>query len=171
MRACRARTYFMSDLIGCAPDSSGLGFFCLRFLPTMRRGDGRRQFRSQKFAHIWVTTCFRDSPKKPLILTFFENIENMARTTHSMCCPTRRSIIERSALARCNMLIIRSKKDQGQRQERPRTKTTKTTTCRHQHTTPHHTNKARAHDMTRQGTTKKQRHTRTRTCICTRTCI
>ena len=48
-----------------------------------------------KFAHIWVITCFRGSPKKPLDLTFIENGAS--------------SIIERSALARCNVLIIRNR--------------------------------------------------------------
>ena len=44
-----------------------------------------------KFAHIWVITCFRGSPKKPLDLTY---VENGARTTHSMHCLTRRSSYE-----------------------------------------------------------------------------
>ena len=35
-----------------------------------------------------------------------------------MHCLTRRSIIERSPLAHCNILIIRSRKDQGQRRPR-----------------------------------------------------
>ena len=48
-----------------------------------------------KFAHIWIITCFRGSPKKPLDLTYFENGAS--------------SIIERSALARCNVLIIRNR--------------------------------------------------------------
>ena len=48
-----------------------------------------------KFAHIWVITCFRGSPKKPLDPTFFENGAS--------------SIIERSALARYNVLIIRNR--------------------------------------------------------------
>ena len=51
-----------------------------------------------KFAHMWIITCFRGSPKKPLDLTYIENIENGAS-----------SIIERSALARCNVLIIRNR--------------------------------------------------------------
>ena len=44
--------------------------------------------------HRFITS-FRGSPKKPLDLTFFENGAS--------------SIIERSALARCNVLIIRNK--------------------------------------------------------------
>ena len=52
-------------------------------------------FRLPKFAHIWVITCFRGSPKKALDLTYIENGAS--------------SIIERSALARCNVLIIRNK--------------------------------------------------------------
>ena len=48
-----------------------------------------------KFAHIRDITCFRGSPKKPLDLTFFENGVS--------------SIIERSALARCNVLTIRNR--------------------------------------------------------------
>ena len=48
-----------------------------------------------KFAHIRDITCFRGSPKKPLDLTFFENGAS--------------SIIERSALARCNVLIMRKR--------------------------------------------------------------
>ena len=47
------------------------------------------------FAHIRVITCFRGSQKKPLDLTCIENGAS--------------SIIERSALARCNVLIIRNK--------------------------------------------------------------
>ena len=89
------------------------------------------------FGHIWVTTCFTGSPKKPLDLTYFEN---GARTTHSMYCPTRRSIIESSALACCKKLIIRP-----------------------HHTTPpnHPTNNQQraAHDMTRHHTTKKHKDT------------
>ena len=48
-----------------------------------------------KFSHIWDITCFRGSPKKPLDLTFIENGAS--------------SNIERSALARCNVHIIRNR--------------------------------------------------------------
>ena len=97
------------------------------------------------------------------------------------------SIIERSALARCNVLIIRSKKRHStddlfsdiraisfllfllsiflwRRKERDhdtRTKTTTTTTCRQHHTTPNHTTTQRraADDITRHHTTNKKTHT------------
>ena len=48
-----------------------------------------------KFAHTWVITCFRGSPKKRLDLAHIENGAS--------------SIIERSALARYNVLIIRNR--------------------------------------------------------------
>ena len=113
-------------------------------------------------------TCFRGSPKKPLDLAYFENEAS--------------SIIERSALALCNVLIIRNKNtlqtirsatfapflscsffflffyDDAMRG------TTTTTTCRQHHTTPNQQRRA-THDVTRHHTTKK-RHTRTRTCTC-----
>ena len=108
-----------------------------------------------KFAHIWVITCFRSSPKKPLDLTYFEN---GTKTTHSMHCPTRRSITERSALARC--------KTHHTKQGGPRTKTTTTTTCQQQHTTPNHpttqppnNQQCAAREMTQHHTTKKHKDT------------
>ena len=81
----------------------------------------------------------------------------------------RRSIIERSALARCNTLIIRSRKDHGQghRDNNTSHHTTPHHTTPHHttphHTTPHHTthptnqptNQRRAaRDMTRHHTTQ-----------------
>ena len=44
---------------------------------------------------MWAITCFRGSPKKPLDLTFFEDGAS--------------SIIERSARARCTVLIMRNR--------------------------------------------------------------
>ena len=67
----------------------------------------------------------------------------------------------------------RNDRDQGQgppRQRHVDNNTPRHTTPHHtpHHTTPHHTNQRRAaHDMT---TKKTQRHTRTPTCICPRTC-
>ena len=108
--------------------------------------------------------------KKPLDLTYFEKGAS--------------SIIERSALARCNVLIIRNKStlqticsatfapflscsvfflffyDHAMRG------TTTTTTCRQHQTTPHHPQRRVTHDVTRHHTTKKKRRTRTRTCTC-----
>ena len=72
------------------------------------------------------------------------------------------SIIERSALARCNVLIIRNSSYEAR-------KNTLQTICSATFApfTPHHTP---LHHQ-RHHTTKKQRHTRTRTCKCTCICI
>ena len=90
------------------------------------------------------------------------------RMERGQLIPTRRSIIGRSALARCNILIMRSRKDQGQgppRQRHVDNNTPHHTTPHHttHHTTPQPTNQPRAaHDMTRHNDKKKQKHTRTR---------
>ena len=136
-----------------------------------------------KFAHIWVITCFRGSPKNPLDLTYIEIGAS--------------SIIERSALAHCNVLIIRNRntlqticsatfapflscsfffflfydddaltRTTTQRQRPPRQ--------RHvDNTTPHPTTQPTTTRDTRHDTAphnKKKRHTRTRTCFCTCMC-
>ena len=84
-------------------------------------------FSLPKFAHVGLPRGQRFTKSNHWILPI---LRMGASSTHSMHCPTRRSIIGRSALVRCKKPIIRSRKDQ------PRTRTTTTTT---DHTTPHHT--------------------------------
>ena len=106
-----------------------------------------------KFAHMWVITCFRGSPKKPLDLTYFEN---GTRTTHSMYCPTRRSII-------CPLQKTHHTKLEG-----PRTKEHHDNDIPPNHPT---NNEQRAHDMTRLHTTNKHKNTHVHSHACIYTCL
>ena len=100
-----------------------------------------------KICLIWVITYFRGSPKKPLDLTYFEN----GRGQHIPCTV---QLDAQSLNAPLLPVAIYSSHEAG--------RTTTTTICRQQHTTPtpHHTqppNQQRtAHDMTRHFTTKNK---------------
>ena len=117
---------------------------------------------------MWVITCFKRSPKKPLDLPYVKK--------------KAKSIIKRSALARCNVLIKRNKNtlqttcsatfapflscsfffyfSMTTQLEGPRHKD-KDHHDNDMSTAPHHT---RTTKQKRRAT--KQRHTHTRTCTC-----